>query len=192
MSRFFANSWLNRLEEPHRPDHSLKDLQAKLDILAQHLPLSFTNIVSKLREELPTIFASTYPLCLTHTDLCQMNVMVDPEVGGITGIIDWADSKILPFGMSLWGLRNMLGIMNSTGWHYHESSSQMEGLFWDTFYKHVGEISDDEKRAIIYADRTGLLLRYGFAWDNGTQERPVNEQDSSIRYLDAFLHHLED
>lgn len=191
-SRFFANSWINRLAEPHHSYYSLADLQDKLDLLLHRLPSRFTRVVSKLREELPIMFTSTYPLVLNHGDLCEMNIIVNPTMGGITGIIDWAEAKILPFGMSLWGVQNMLGYMNSTGWHYYENSARLEDLFWNTFQKNVGNISDDDKRAMKTAERVGLVLRYGFTWEDGVRERPVTEQDSSIRYLDAFLHRLED
>ncbi|KAL1855034.1 hypothetical protein Plec18170_004448 [Paecilomyces lecythidis] len=191
-ARFFANSWANRLPGTHRSEQSLEDLQNKLGILVQTLPSRFTAIISKLRKDLPSIFVPTYPLALTHDDLCEMNLIVDATVGGINGVVDWAGAKILPFGMSLWGPLNMLGTMNSSGWHYHENSSKLEGIFWDTFYIHVGKITDDDKRAMKIAERTGLVLRYGFTWENGTIERPVNEQDSSIRYLDAFIDRLRD
>lgn len=68
----------------------------------------------------------------------------------------------------------MLSIMSSSGWHYHENASEIEGLSWDRFYID-----------------TGLLIRSDFAWKDGI-ERPINKQDSSIRYLDAFLHCLKD
>ncbi|RHZ48874.1 amphiphysin [Aspergillus thermomutatus] len=191
-ARFFANSWVNRLTEPHRSELSLADLQNKLDILVRQLPPRFSGIISNLREELPAIFVPRYPLALTHTDLCEMNIIVNAKAGGINGIVDWGEAKVLPFGMSLWGIRSMLGTMNSSGWHYHENSSRLEGLFWDTFHRHVGKISDDDKHAMKIAERAGLVLRYGFTWEDGIFERPVNEQDSSIRYLDAFLHRLED
>ncbi|KAL4948880.1 hypothetical protein BDW69DRAFT_175635 [Aspergillus filifer] len=191
-ARFFAKSWVNRLTDPYRSEHSLADLQDKLDLLIQNLPLRFKDIISKLREELPAIFDPTYPLALTHTDLCEMNIIVNREAGGINGVVDWAEAEILPFGLSLWGYRSMLGIMNSSGWHYHTNSSTLEDLFWDTFYSQVGRISDDDKNAIKIAERTGIVLRYGFTWEGGSLERPVNEQDSSIRYMDAFLHRLED
>lgn len=74
----------------------------------------------------------------------------------------------------------MLGTMNSTGWHYHSNSSRLETLFWDTFNRHVGRVSDDDNHATKIAERPGLV-RYGFTWENGVMERPVNEQDSSIR-----------
>jgi hypothetical protein len=189
LSRFFANSWMNRLGGPS--GYCLADLQEKLDILSHRLPSRFTGVISKLHEELPVIFAPTYPLVLNHGDLCEMNIIVNPVIGGITGVVDWAEAKILPFGMSLWGLQNMLGVMNSTGWHYYENSSKLEALFWDIFHKSVGMISNDDIRAIKTAEQVGLVIRYGFTWEDGAFERAVTEKDSSIRYLDAFLHRLE-
>lgn len=180
---------MNRLEEPHHSDDSLVHLQDKLDILLRELPSRFTDVITKTREELPNLFIPTYPLVLTHGDLCEMNIMVNPEAGGITGIIDWAEAKVLPFGMSLWGVQNMLGFMDSSGWHYHENSSQLETLFWEVFHRNVGAISSDDQQAIKIAERAGLLLRYGFTWEDGVLERPVSGEDSSIRYLDAFLFH---
>ncbi|KAJ5204285.1 uncharacterized protein N7498_005164, partial [Penicillium cinerascens] len=168
-ARFFANSWVNRFTEPHRSEHSLADLQNKHDTLLRQLPARFTTVISKLREEVPEIFAPTYPLVLSHADLCEMNIIVDPEVGGINGIVDWAEAKVLPFGMSLWGLQNMLGTMNSSGWHYHENSSQLEALFWDTFHRIAGGLSSKERSTIKTAERVGLILRYGFTWKDGSK-----------------------
>lgn len=121
-----------------------------------------------------------------------MNILVNPEVGGITRVVDWAEAKVLPFGISHWGFLNMLGVMDSSGWHYHENSSRLEPLFCYSFHRNAGRISSDNKRAMEIAERAGLVLRYGFTWEDGIFERPVNEKDSSIRYLDAFLHRLED
>ncbi|KAE8151306.1 hypothetical protein BDV25DRAFT_139027 [Aspergillus avenaceus] len=190
-ARFFARSWQHRLAESYHSEHLLTDLQHKLDTLLRQLPPRFTNVISKLRGELPMLFAPTYPLVLSHDDLCEMNIIVYPEEGGISGIVDWADAKTLPFGMSLWGFLNMLGTKDSLGWHYHENSNHLESLFWETFYRNTGDISSDHRRAIRVAERVGLVLRYGFTWDDGIRERPVTEQDSSLRYLDAFLPRLE-
>ncbi|KAJ5171793.1 hypothetical protein N7492_004386 [Penicillium capsulatum] len=188
----FANSWVNRLtKSSYSSEHSLADLQDKLYVLSRHLPSRFTGVISKIREELPTNFVPTYLLALTHADLWEMNIIVDPKVGGVTGVVDWAEAKFLPIGISLWGLQNMLGIMNSRSWNYHENSDRLERLFWDTFNGIAGMISSDDKRAMKTAERAGLVLRYGYTWEDGIFERPVTEQDSLIRYLDAFLHRLE-
>ncbi|KAL5355194.1 hypothetical protein BJX96DRAFT_170438 [Aspergillus floccosus] len=191
--RFFASSWRNRLAgASYRAEYSLAEMQDRLDTPSEMLPLRFHRAIADIREELPIIFTPSYPLVLGHGDLCELNILVDPEAGGIKGIIDWAEAKISPFGMSLWGVLNMLGKMNSQGWHYHDNSPQLERLFWKVFYENAGEVSTGDRRAITVAERIGLLLRYGSTWEDGVRERPVIERDSSFRYLDAFLPRLQD
>lgn len=189
LARFFAISWINQLGDDHCSQTSMSTIQTKLDTLQAHLPSRFTALIADLREKVSAIFLPTYHIVLGHGDLCEMNMIVDPDVGGITGIIDWAEAEVLPFGLSLWGLRNLLGWMDSSGWHYHANASRLESLFWDVFYESVGGVSDEQRHAIRIAERVGILLRYGFSWDDGKFERPITEQDSSMRYLDAFLHH---
>ncbi|EAU36573.1 predicted protein [Aspergillus terreus NIH2624] len=186
----YIEASLASLRCPAWQERTVADL-ARLDTLAQRLPPRFHRAIADLRGELPIIFGPSYPLVLGHGDLCEMNILVDPEAGGITGIIDWAEAMILPFGMSLWGLLSMLGTMDSQGWHYHANASQLESVFWEIFYENAGQVSAGDKRAIIVAERAGLLLRYGFTWENGLHERPVTERDSSFGYLDAFLPRLQ-
>lgn len=38
-----------------------------------------------------------------------MNIFIDPETGYITGFIDCVDPKILPFGLVLCGVLNVMG-----------------------------------------------------------------------------------
>lgn len=115
-----------------------------------------------------------------------MNIFVDPDTGHITGIIDWAEAKILPFGVSLWGFENTLGYMDSQGWHYYSNCRSLENLFWQTFRDAVGGVSEADMQAISVARMAGFFLRYGFTWEDGVREVPVQEPDSALRYLDAF------
>lgn len=57
----------------------MADIRDKLDKLSQQIPPRFTSVISKISEELDAIFAPTYPLVLTHGDLCKMNIMVIPK-----------------------------------------------------------------------------------------------------------------
>jgi hypothetical protein len=54
-----------------------------------------------------------------------MNIFVDPNTKHVTGIVDWAEAMILPFGISLWGLENILGYMDSQGWHYYKNHQKL-------------------------------------------------------------------
>ena len=109
-----------------------------------------------------------------------MNIMVDAD-GNIVGIIDWADARVLPFGVSLYGLENILGHMDGEGWHYCHNHLELRALFWSIFKEQAGEISDTDMHSIMVARRAGLFMRYGFTWD-GNKHTP-NKDDP---YLDAF------
>ncbi|OAG39644.1 hypothetical protein AYO21_06112 [Fonsecaea monophora] len=162
------------------------DYEQKFDLLSQALPSRFTENLRRVRAELSLLFTSTHPLVLSHDDLCEMNIFVDPNTGHVTGIIDWAEASILPFGISLWAFENILGYMDSQGWHYYNNRDKLEDLFWQTFEEAVGGISETDRQAIRVARMAGFFLRYGFVWEDGVREIPAKESDSDLRYLDAF------
>ena len=133
------------------------------------------------------------PWVLTHQDLSNMNILVDPDSGHITGVVDWADATIEPFGMALWGLESVLGCSGADGWSYFGSDpsyshfgcdpSRSRALFWKTFWREIEcTISDECRYAVNEVRILGVLLRYGFRWEDGTVN-PVKD----TTYLDAFL-----
>jgi len=162
------------------------DYQQKFDLLSRALPSRFTENVGRVRAKLPLLFTSTYPLVLSHDDLCEMNIFVDFNTGHTTGIIDWAEARILLFGISLWGFENMLGYMDSRGWHHYNNHHKLENLFWQTFEESVEGVSEADRQAIRVARMAGFFLRCGFVWEDGVREIPAKEPDSALRYLDAF------
>lgn len=158
-----------------------------LELLSRSLPTRFASTLQQLRTHLSLIYNSAYPTVLTHNDLGEMNILVDPQTGNITGIIDWADTKILPFGVALWGLLNITGWMNQTGWHYYPNWRELEKEFWKVFEELVGGLSEVEKRSICLSSTVGILMRYGFRWDESLGRRPVSDSDPSLQYLEAFF-----
>lgn len=92
-----------------------------------------------------------------------MNVLLDPETGKITGIVDWAEAQILPFGFALYGVENFFGWMDSKGWHYFDHYREFENLFWETFREDARTVSDADMDLIRVARMAGLFYRYGFA-----------------------------
>ena len=122
-----------------------------------------------------------------------MNILVDPDTGHITGVVDWADATIEPFGMALWGLESVLGCSGPNGWSYFDSDpsnphfgcnpSRSRTLFWKTLLREIECTISYEGRHAINEFRTlGILLRYGFRWENGTVS-PAKD----TTYLDVFL-----
>lgn len=112
------------------------------------------------------------PWVLTHSDLSNMNILVDPDSGHLTGVVDWADASIEPFGIALWGLESVLGCCGPHGWAYHEDDvSHSRGLFGKILLIEIGGVDSDETcRAIEEVRTLGLLLRYGFRWEYGAEE----------------------
>jgi hypothetical protein len=86
--------------------------------------------------------------------------------------------------MALWGIESVLGCSGPDGWSYYGSDpSRSRALFWKTFLREIEYTISDECRHAVNEVRTlGVLLRYGFSWENGTMN-PVKD----TTYLDVFL-----
>lgn len=143
MVRFFASAWLARLVP--KPDQDrVGNLQGHysgiLIRLSKSLPARFLPRLNKLREELPLLLRPNYPLVLNHNDLFDMNIHVDKDTGCITGIVDWANASIAPFGTSLGSLETILGVETSSLWLYHPKHEYLRKQFWETFYEATGGI----------------------------------------------------
>lgn len=66
----------------------------RLEMLSKSLPSDIAPKMRQLNQDVEKLFTQSFPLTLTHDDLCEMNIIVDP------GIIDWADARIVPFGLA--------------------------------------------------------------------------------------------
>lgn len=104
-------------------------------------------------------------------------MLIDPTIGEITGIVDWAEARILPFGFSLWGFENVLGYMDSKGWHYYDNRRELESLFWKVFREEAKILASDDLNLIQLARAAGLFCRYGFVRD-GMAVKSVVDQSS--------------
>lgn len=124
------------------------------------------------------------PWVLTHNDLEHMNILADRESRHITGIVDWADASIEPFGMCLYGLERLLGYSGPSGWTFFENDrSRSRTPFRNTFLAEVGgKIPDKTLNAIEEVRTLGLLLREGFSWQ-GDDRKP----DKDTAHLEMFL-----
>lgn len=93
----------------------------------------------------------------------------------VTGIVDWADAMIAPFGVSLAGMEVALGIQTRTDWHFHPNHHSLRESFWKTFYRVTGHISTDDRRSIEVARLFGFFREYG-----------REEKEHAIAYLSAL------
>ena len=151
--------------------------------LSSTLPGQFMIVIKRTLQIIDEIIHQV-PWVLTHSDLSNMNILVDSNSGHLTGVVDWADARIEPFGIALWGLESILGCSGPQGWAYlGDDVSHSRRLFRTVFLAEIGgALSDEACRAIEEFRTLGLLLRYGFSWEEGA-EKPA--QDTSL--LDIFL-----
>jgi hypothetical protein len=173
-SRFFASAWINR-PAVKQPSGLLDEYSRVLDQISQGLPERFQPKLDEVRQGLLLLFRPDYPVVVQHDDLLENNIHVDEATGHITGIVDWADAMIAPFGVSLGGLETVLGVQTSSCWHFHPNHVELRKHFWDTFYREIGQISADDRRSIEVARLFGLFRTHGF-----------EEGDERIVYLEAL------
>ncbi|KAH8712332.1 hypothetical protein HC256_005530 [Beauveria bassiana] len=122
----------------------------------------------------------------------QRNTIKDlARTGHITGIVDWAEVRVLPFGFALWAVENILGFMNAEGWHYYDNQDELRTLFWATFLQQAKGCTEQDMELIHTARLVGLFCRYGFTTEGEKILGVVGDEAiSSLAYLDAFcLHH---
>ena len=135
-----------------------------------------------------------YPVLLNHGDLIPSNILVDEDTWEITGLVDWVEAELLPFGTCLYGLEHLLGYFlpassdSEPTWIYFENAVRLRSLFWFRLLETVPDL-----RTLAWEMRVmrnvGVLLWHGIAWDNGAINRVVNELDDQeeLAKLRAFL-----
>jgi len=173
-ARFSASAWINK-PAVKQPSGLLEEYYRALDRISQGLPAHILAKLDEARQGLPLLFQPQYPSAIQHDDFLENNFHVNEATGHITGVVDWADAMIAPFGLSLGGLETILGVQTSSSWHFHPDHVELREHFWDTFYKHTGPISADSRRSIEVARLFGLFRTHGF-----------EDGDARIAYLEAL------
>jgi hypothetical protein len=133
-----------------------------LDRISHGLPAHILEKLNETRQGLPLLFQPEYPSAVQHDDFLENNFHVNEATGHITGVVDWADAIIAPFGLSLGGLETILGVQTSSSWHFHPNHVELREYFWDRFYEHTGPISADTRRSIEVARLFGLKVKSVF------------------------------
>ncbi|KAK4964151.1 hypothetical protein LTR28_003999 [Elasticomyces elasticus] len=152
------------------------------------------------------------PVVLTHGDIVPSNMIVSWTTEGMSleGMVDWAEAEWLHFGLGLYGLEHLLGFLHnepqcgqgtdtkneeqpassSPVWVYYDQADALRTMFWTELAKHVPlDLWGHVKEATMLARDVGVLLWYGFAWDEGAINRVVarNSDPIEVEHLEAFL-----
>lgn len=114
--------------------------------------------------------------------------MVDKDDGHITGIVDWAEAEVSLFGLSPWGLENILGYSRKKTFYFYDNAEQLWAEFWRVVEAEVGAaaLSDEVKHAIKVARMTGLLLSWCFECDQDMARLKVRDIDAALGRADVL------
>lgn len=163
-----------------------------LQLLLTALPERFHAIVQGALDHLDAMFS--LPMVLLHRDFGMSNVLVEEKTCHLTGVIDWAEADICPFGQNLHSLEAFTGDLHlRQGWKRYDDYRDLQVSFWDTFGNEVGSSFTQEiKKAIETSRVVGLLRSRGFTTRlaNVAPPTPISD-DNTGKYnmlsLDGFL-----
>ncbi|KAI0202945.1 hypothetical protein F4808DRAFT_62458 [Astrocystis sublimbata] len=169
-------------------------LTTRLELMSASLPLRFRRIAASILDDLSEIEA--LPWVFTHGDFLPANIMVDSDSGRLSGLVDWAEAEWLPFGVGMYGLEELLGEDNVDGLFVcYPEARFLRRMFWAQLMSLIPELARDPRTLSLTmkAQKLGILLWHGIAFDDGNLNRVVeegNENDArEIQRLAMFLPH---
>lgn len=140
------------------------------------------------------VINSKMPWCFTHGDLVPANIMVNPDTGHLTGLIDWAEGEWLPLGTGLYGLEEVLGRVSADGksFEYYEDHLYLRARFWNRLTVLAASSPPVfQPRGFMEHVRTGrtlgILLWRGIAFDDGKIDRVVSEDRDELEIFKLRL-----
>jgi serine/threonine protein kinase len=185
---FFVISWEAPQEVDSNYGEKLRQTYTnELHQLLDSLPSRFHQFIQKCLDSIDAVLA--LPMVLLHRDFSTCNIMVDEVSCYLTGVIDWAEAEICPFGLNLHSLESLTGTLHlRNGWRRYESYEALQDAFWDTFRDKVGDLDVETMRTIEMARIMRLLLERGFTRRLANMEPAVPIRDDETgRYNMIFL-----
>ncbi|KAK6001304.1 hypothetical protein QM012_002635 [Aureobasidium pullulans] len=168
MAKFYVEAWQSRqtpsLEETLAVRQTCETKLAELE--EKHSSSSpFLNHIRTCKEALDDILK--LPWVLTHDDLSSMNLLFNRTTGNLVGVVDWADAEIWPFGKGLWGVESVLGFCGSEGYTWLDDDCLTYRKLFAASLQEQLCLPADILAIIEKARKLGLLLRYGYEWQDG-------------------------
>ncbi|KAI1738289.1 hypothetical protein F4680DRAFT_425639 [Xylaria scruposa] len=169
-------------------------LSSRLELMSASLPLRFRRFASSILGDISEIEA--LPWVFTHGDFLPGNLCINAYSGKLIGLLDWAEAEWLPFGIGMYGLEELLGEDNLDGqFVYYPEARRLRHMFWKQLMLLIPELARDSKKVSLTmkAQKLGILLWHGIAFDDGNLNRVVEEghanDDREIQRLAVFLSH---
>ncbi len=189
---FFAIAWNapQEVDSAHRENLRCGYI-GELELLRRDLPERFRQMVEKCLDEIEKVMA--LPMVLLHRDFSDVNIMVDETECHLTGVIDWAEADIGPFGLNLYFVRGLMGRMHlKTGWSRFEDYEALQDTFWGILRAEVGELAGGTMETMRSAEVMGILLCHGFTsrLGNKSPPTPIGDDETgryNLLYLDGLL-----
>ncbi|KAH7044640.1 hypothetical protein B0J12DRAFT_577806, partial [Macrophomina phaseolina] len=132
------------------------------------------------------------PFTLNHGDVVPGNLLVDERTGRLNGLVDWAEAEVGIWGLGLYGLEFLLGYGKSVGargadytFTYYAQAPELRKSFWEEVKRGIGSEFErpEAQEAVAVIRDVGVLLWFGYAWDEGQIDRVVNERDDPREML---------
>lgn len=198
LADFFRVSWKSAISDgkTRRADGLVgSTILERLGMLARNLPTArLRKTASEAKRAVVAGGLDVLPVVLNHGDLIPCNLLIDSGTWRLTGVVDWAESEYLPFGMTMYGVEHLLGSLKRSGHHgrfvYHLEADSLRETFWTRLRLLVSELTQPQVwRAMLLARKVGTLLWHGVAWDDGKRDRAVSfeHEAEDLAYLEAFL-----
>ncbi|KAH7128249.1 hypothetical protein B0J11DRAFT_578481 [Dendryphion nanum] len=172
----------------------------KLEKLARELPSqALRDKANEVLENIISVNESTnpiYPVVFNHGDLIPSNILITPDTAILSGVVDWGEAELLPFGTCFYSVENLLGYLSdlqgSPTWTYYTQAEELREIFWSRLGEEVGVKSGEMERwrgEVKVMWDLGILLWYGYAWDGGRIDRVVERGRDTVEVecLEAFL-----
>ncbi|KAI9891264.1 MAG: hypothetical protein M1814_002954 [Vezdaea aestivalis] len=192
VARFFALSWKAPQEVNSDGREALRQKYTEeVRLLLQALPPRFHQIIQNCLDSTDAILS--LPMVLVHCDFGSCNIMVDETSCRLTGVIDWAEADVCPFGQNLHSIQAITGALNlKNGWRRYDDYKALQTLFWSNLQDEVGGLSAETTKTVKTARIIGLLRSRGFTkrLANMPPATPIGQDETgryNMLFLDGFL-----
>jgi hypothetical protein len=140
------------------PNSIQVELLARFQKIRLKLPPFAQGPLRDVTQQLDNLFVEWYPMVINHGGIVDDNIHITEGYGGITGIVDWREAQIGPFGLHFWGLETIFGHPRLCGLDFHPKQKELRRLFWSTLEDIIGSEFKRFQKTVRLARKIGIFL----------------------------------